>query len=75
MSDAADLRPASPHDLADALAYALRFQRGKRVRSADDLMAQITAERLVEYLAAAGFVIMQKPPADGARALGRGHKG
>ncbi len=64
---------ATPEDLADALMYALRFKQGKRVRSADDLMARITAERLVDYLEGAGFVVMKKPPAAGASALGRGH--
>jgi hypothetical protein len=69
MTDAPDrLTPATPEDLADALMYALRFSRGKRVRSADDIMARITAERLVEYLAGAGFVVMKKRRCQGIRA-------
>jgi hypothetical protein len=33
------------------------------VFDADDVMAQITAERLVQHLEASGFVVMKKPPA------------
>jgi hypothetical protein len=35
-------------------------------------MARIVARRLVEHLDRAGFVVMKKPPAVGAAALGRG---
>lgn len=38
MTDAADkLTPADPRDLADALAFALRFQGRKRVQNADEI--------------------------------------
>ncbi len=66
------LTPASPDDLADALAFALRFQRRKRVHNADEIMAEIVAKRLVEHLERAGFVIMKRPAEIGAAALGRG---
>ena len=36
-------------DLADALTFALRFQGRKRVRNADEIMAEIVARRLVEH--------------------------
>jgi hypothetical protein len=39
------------------------------------MMARIVAERLVEYLERAGFVVMRKPPAIGGAALGRGYQG
>ena len=65
----ADLLPADSADLAQALAYALRFRRGSRTRSADETMAQITAERLVEHLEEAGFVVLRKPPAAGGANL------
>jgi len=71
MTDA-PLSPASPDDLADALAFALRFDGRKRKRDAGELMAAIVARRLVEHLDRAGFVVMKKPPAIGAAALGRG---
>jgi hypothetical protein len=46
MSD--KLTPADPRDLADALAFALRFQGRKRVHDADEIMAEIVAKRLVD---------------------------
>ena len=39
----------------------LRFNGRKRVQG-DELMAKITAERLVEHLERSGFVVMKKPP-------------
>jgi hypothetical protein len=45
MSDAPDLRPATPDEIADTLSFALLYQG--RVHHADDAMARITAERLV----------------------------
>ena len=65
--------PADPRDLADGLAYALRFYgRKKRVHNADELMAEIVAKRLVEHLERAGFVVMKRPAIGGGAALGRG---
>lgn len=55
------LRPAQPDEIADALAYALRYEGRKRTHHADDLMARITAERLVRHLEQAGFVLMKAP--------------
>jgi hypothetical protein len=70
MPDAPDrLTPASPEDLADALAFALRFDGRKRKHDAGDFMARIVAERLVRHLDRTGFVVMKKPPAVGAAAL------
>ena len=76
MTDAPDrLTPATPDDLADALAFALRFDGRKRKHDAGEFMARIVAERLVRHLDDAGFVVMRKPPAVGASALGRGYEG
>jgi hypothetical protein len=72
MPDADKLTPADPADLASAIAYALRFQGRKRVHSADEIMAEIVAKRLVEHLERAGFVVMKRPAEIGAAALGRG---
>jgi hypothetical protein len=73
MPDALDkLTPADPRDLADALAFALRFHGRKRVHQADEYMAAITAERLVEHLERAGFVVMKKPPEIGGAAVAGG---
>jgi len=75
MPDAPDrLTPATPDDLADALAFALRFDGGKRKRDAGELMARIVARRLVEHLERAGFLVMKKPLAPGAAPLGRDYE-
>lgn len=55
-------RPASADEIATALSFALRYQGRKRVFDADDAMARITAERLVQHLERAGFVIMKAAP-------------
>jgi hypothetical protein len=69
------LTPADPRDLADAVAFALRFEGRKRVHSADEYMAAIAAERVVRHLQRAGFVVLKKPPEIGGAALGRGFEG
>ena len=66
------LTPASPDDLVSALAFALRFHGRKRSHSADEIMAEIVAKRLVEHLERAGFVVMKRPVTAGGAALGRG---
>jgi hypothetical protein len=70
MPDSEKLTPADPRDLADAIALALRYRDGKRVHQAEEYMAQIAAERIVEYLDRARFVVMKRPPETGAAALG-----
>jgi hypothetical protein len=72
MPDAEKLTPADPSDLADALAFALRFQGRKRVHNADEIMAGIVAKRLGEHLERSGFVVMKKPPLGGHSAIARG---
>ncbi len=66
------MTPATPDDLAAALAFALRFHGRKRVHNADEMMAEIVAKRLVEHLERAGFVVMKREPIGGGAALGRG---
>jgi hypothetical protein len=63
MTDVSGLRPATPDEIATALSFALRYRGRKRVFDADDPMARITADRLVQHLEASGFVVMKKPPA------------
>jgi hypothetical protein len=60
------LTPATAEDVADALAFALRFQGRKRVHDADELMSSMVAKRLVEHLERCGFVLMKKPPIGGS---------
>jgi hypothetical protein len=72
MPEAGDnLTPADPPDLADAIAFSLRFE-GKRVHQADEYMAAIAAERVVRHLERAGFVVIKKPPLGGHAAIGSG---
>lgn len=59
MTDA--LRPATSDEIADALSFALRYEGRRRMRDADDVMARITAERLIRHLEQSGFVLMRRP--------------
>ena len=64
MPETPNLRAATRDELTQSRSFALRFNGRRRVHSADEIIAQITAERLVEYLERAGYVVMCKPPAD-----------
>jgi hypothetical protein len=76
MVDASDrLTPAAPEDIADALAFALRYSGRKRVHDAAEMAAAIVAKRLVAHLERSGFVVLKKPAAIGAAAIGRGYEG
>jgi hypothetical protein len=49
-----------PDDIAEALAYALRFdERGKPQRAGAALIAGLAAGRLADHLREAGFVIVR----------------
>jgi hypothetical protein len=63
MPDEPKLTPATPDDLAQALAHGLRFNGRKQFHQGDQLMAQITAEHLIKHLELPGFVVMRKLPA------------
>lgn len=54
-------RPATEDELIESLAFALRYEGRKRVHHADDMMARITAERLVRHLRGSGFILMKDP--------------
>ncbi len=56
--------PSSPtidDELIESLAFALRYEGRKRVHHADDMMARITAERLVRHLRGSGFTVVKDP--------------
>jgi hypothetical protein len=76
MPDASSLRPATADEIAETLSFAFLYQGRKRVHHADDMMARITAERLIQHLTASGFVVMKGPPraapTSGAMPPGRG---
>ena len=63
-TDGEELRPATREELTDSLAVALRFEGRAHVRHADDFMARIAAERLVEHMLQSRFVVMKRPPLD-----------
>ncbi len=44
MSEDEGLRPATAEEIADSLAFALRYEGRKRVAHADEMMARITAD-------------------------------
>jgi hypothetical protein len=50
----------------------VQFDGRKRMHRADETMARIVAEQLVEALERAGFVVMQRPPMAGGAAIGFG---
>jgi hypothetical protein len=62
MPEPPNLCPATSAELTQSLCFALRFNAPKRVHDADETMARITAERLVEHLERSGHVAMHKPP-------------
>ena len=64
MTELPQLRAATVEEITDSLAFGLRFEGRKRVHHADDMMARITAVRLVRHLEQSGFVLMKRP--DGA---------
>lgn len=61
--DKHSLRPATAAEVEESLAFVLRYAGKKRVHTADEFMARITAERLVQHLKQSGFVLLKRPPA------------
>ncbi|MCE2576699.1 MULTISPECIES: hypothetical protein [Komagataeibacter] len=55
-----DLRPASLEEIEASLSHGLRYDGRRKVHTADEMMARITAERLVAYLQACGYVILRR---------------
>jgi hypothetical protein len=73
MPDDEKLTLADPKDIADAIAFALRFSGRKHVHDVDAFMSNIAADRIVRHLENAGYVVMKKPPAlGGGDSPGRG---
>lgn len=57
------LLPATPDEIAETLAYAIKHdERGRPIRTSDGFMSRIAADHLVKILERAGFVILKKPP-------------
>ena len=58
------LHPATAAELEETLSFALRYAGRKRVHTADDVMARVTAERLVQALERSGYVHVMRNVAD-----------
>jgi len=56
-----NLRPVTRDELTQSLSFALRFKGRKRVRGAEEIMAQIAAEWLIEHLERSGCVVKFNP--------------
>ena len=56
-----------------AAPFALRYAGRKRVHTADDIMARVTAERLVQHLQRCGYVLMRSPTATPPSTSGHKH--
>jgi hypothetical protein len=69
----AALRPASAQEIQESLSFALRCEGSKRIRHADEAMARITAERLVQHLERSGYVLMKKPGRGAPSTSGHSH--
>ncbi len=62
--DHAELTAALAAEVAEALSYGLRYDaRGKPRRGGEDITAGLAAERLMQHLDRAGFVVMRRRPA------------
>jgi hypothetical protein len=58
------MRPAGPEELAEILAYALRYDdRGRPRRGGFELAAALAAERIAEHLRRSNLVVLRRPPA------------
>ena len=71
--DKLHLQAATTAELQETLSFALRFEGRKRVHHADDVMANITAERLVRHLERSGFILMRKPSVNAPSTSGHRH--
>ena len=67
------LYPATAAELEKTLSFALRYAGRKRVHTADDVMARVTAERLVQALERSGYVLMKRPAASAPSTSGHQH--
>jgi hypothetical protein len=73
--DDENLSPDDPYDLADSIAFALKFEGRKQKHDADEYMAKIAAEPVVRHRERARYVVMKRPPLGGHSGIGRGFEG
>jgi hypothetical protein len=62
MDELSRLTIADHDDIRQSVAHGLRFDGRRRVRYAEDNLANIAADHLVKYLQAGGYVILKRPP-------------
>jgi hypothetical protein len=62
-ADKRDLIPATAAEVEESLSFGLRYAGKRRLHTADDAMARVTAERLVAHLERSGYVLMRRPAA------------
>lgn len=56
------LRQVTPEEVADSLAYAMRFnERGKARRTGHEYMSHVAADQLVQHLLLSGYIILRCP--------------
>lgn len=67
------LHPATVGEVRDSLSFALRYDGRRRVHTADDVMAHVTAERLVRHLQLSGFVLMRLAAVEAPSTSGHKH--
>ena len=67
------LHPATAAELEETLSFALRYAGKRRVHTADDVMARVTAERLVQHLQQSGFVLLRRAPVPDPSTSGHRH--
>jgi hypothetical protein len=61
--DGAVLVPAAPEEVADALAYAMRFdERGRARRTGVEYAARLAADQLVRHLLLGNFAVLRRQP-------------
>jgi hypothetical protein len=64
-----NLSLANADEIADAIAFGLRYSGRKRVHDAAEMMSLIVAKRLVAHLERSGFVVMKRPAIGGSAAV------
>jgi hypothetical protein len=65
-ADGVPLQAAAPEEVADALAYAMRFdERGKARRTGHEYAARLAADQLVHQLLRSGFVVARRRSPEG----------
>ena len=72
-ADKRDLVPATAAEVEESLSFGLRYAGKRRVHTADDVMARVTAERLVQHLQRCGYVVMRKPGPNAPSTSGHKH--